>query len=150
MTKALKAAGAMAKIVAPHGGTVLGAKGTELTVDFSFLTTSSVLFDAVYVPGGGASVAALLKEADAVHFVNEAFKHCKTIAATGDGADLLSATYIGAEFKNEGGLSKPQPGADPGIIVSKSSDVRKAANDFIAAIAQHRHWDREMKGDVPA
>jgi catalase len=150
MAKALKAAGAMGKIVAPHGGTIRGAKGTELTVDFSFLTTSSVLFDAVYVPGGQASVAALLKNADATHFINEAFKHCKTIAATGEGAELLAVTYVGAEFKNEEGVSNPQAGADPGLIVSKAGDARNVANDFIAAIALHRHWDREAKGDVPA
>jgi catalase len=150
MVKALKAAGAMGKLVAPHDGTIRGAKGTEMTVDFSFLTTSSVLFDAVYVPGGRASVDALLKNADATHFINEAFKHCKSIAATGEGAHLLGSTYIGAEFRNEEGASEPGSSADPGLIVSKEADARKVANDFIAAIAQHRHWAREAKGDVPA
>ena len=71
-------------------------------------------------------------------------------AATGEGADLLGSTYIGAGFKNDEGASEPGSSADPGLIVSKATDARKVANDFIAAIAQHRHWDREAKGDVPA
>ncbi len=78
MAKALTAAGAMPKIIAPRGGTLTGAQGNALTVDYSLLTTSSVLFDAVYVPGGADSVAMLLKDADAVHFVNEAYKHLQS------------------------------------------------------------------------
>jgi catalase len=62
-----------------------------LLIDFSLLTASSVLFDAVYVPGGAQSVAALVGDRDAVEFVLEAYRHCKPIAATGDGAELLRA-----------------------------------------------------------
>ena len=59
MKKALMTAGAQAMTVAPRLGVLTGAKGEECKADFSFLTGSSVLFDAVYVPGGDASVAAL-------------------------------------------------------------------------------------------
>ncbi len=143
MTKALQAAGAMPKIIAPRGGTLSSAKGKELAVDFSLLTTSSVLFDAVYVPGGEASVAALQREADAVHFLNEAYKHCKAIAATGEGVTLLRASYAASELQ-EGSA------AGSGVVVSTATNVRQVADDFIAAIAEHRHWSREQKGDVPA
>lgn len=149
MTKALQTAGAMVKIVAPHGGMILGAKGNELAVDFSLLTTSSVLFDAVYVPGGAESVAALLREADAEHFINEAYKHCKAIAATSEGVDLLRATYAAGELQVEKGAKELPADASGGLIVSAASDARKVADDFIAAIAQHRHWSREQKGGVP-
>jgi len=150
MTKAIEAAGAMAKVVAPHGGTLSGAKGKELAVDFSLLTTSSVLFDAVYVPGGAESVAALLKEADAVHFINEAYKHCKAIAATGEGADLLRASHAGGELQVEKGATELPAAKRDGLITSVASDARKVADEFIAAIAEHRHWSREQKGEVPA
>lgn len=83
MKKVLTAAGAQAKIVAPRLGFLTSDKGVQVKIDFSLLTTSSVLFDAVYVPGGEESVAALKREAEAINFVNEAYKHCKTIAATG-------------------------------------------------------------------
>jgi catalase len=150
MAKALEAAGAMAKFVAPHGGVIRGAKGKEMPVDFSLLTTSSVLFDAVYVPGGAESVAALKAEPDAVHFINEAFKHCKTIAATGEGVDLLRASYVSSDLRlEEGGKGTPKATIE-GLMVGSASDARNIADDFIAAIAQHRHWSREQKGDVPA
>ena len=150
MTKALTAAGAMAKLVAPHGGTVQGANGKELAVDFSLLTTSSVLFDAVYLPGGADSVAALKREADAVHFINEAYKHCKALAATGEGVELLRASYAASALPDEPAKAKENPAADRGLIVSQAANTRKVAEDFIAAIAEHRHWSREQTGDVPA
>ena len=65
MNKALLAAGASGKTVAPRLGVVTGAGGEELKVDFSFLTGSSVLFDAVYIPDGDASVAALMQQEEA-------------------------------------------------------------------------------------
>ena len=95
MQNALEKAGAMTKIIAPKLGNIVGAGGQNLKVDQSFLTAASVLFDAVYVPAGAKSVQTLSADADAVHFVNEAYKHCKAIAATGDGADLLRASYVG-------------------------------------------------------
>jgi catalase len=150
MTRALQAAGAQAKIVAPRLGVLTGAKGAELMIDFSLLTASSVMFDAVYVPGGAQSVETLLKEPDAVHFVNEAYKHCKTIAASGEGAALLHASYVGAELSTEPDPHSLASSTDPGLIVSPSANVRKVIDEFIAAIAQHRHWSREQKGQVPA
>ena len=150
MAKALQAAGAMPKIVAPRGGILLGSKGKELTVDFSLLTTSSVLFDAVYVPGGAESVAALRREADALHFINEAYKHCKAIAATGEGIGLLRASYAVGELQIEEGAKGLPAVAGNGLVVGIASDARKVADDFILAIAEHRHWSREQKGDVPA
>ena len=55
-------------------------------------SVSSVLYDAVYMPGGKSSVAAVAAEADAVHFLNEAYKHCKAIAADTEAMDVLAAT----------------------------------------------------------
>jgi catalase len=148
MTKALQAEGALPKFVAPRGGTLLGAKGKELKVDFSLLTTSSVLFDAVYVPGGTQSVATLRRDADAVHFINEAYKHCKAIAATGEGVDLLLASYFASALQDKEGAAQATAAAN-GLIVNTAADARKVADAFIAAIAEHRYWVREQKGDVP-
>ena len=55
-------AGASVKLVAPHLGMLTPAAGAPVPVDFSFHTTASVLFDAVIVPGGERSVAALVNE----------------------------------------------------------------------------------------
>jgi len=90
MKKALTDAGAQAKFVAPRLGLLKSAKGAEVKADFSLLTASSVMFDAVYIPGGD-SVKALQQHLEALEFLQETYKHCKTIAATGAGAELIRA-----------------------------------------------------------
>ncbi|MCY7327161.1 MAG: catalase, partial [Saprospiraceae bacterium] len=137
---ALEAAGATVKIIAPKLGTIVGAGGQEIKVDQSFLTAASVLFDAVYVPSGAKSAQALLAEPDAIHFVNEAYKHCKAIAATGDGASLLRASYVPEAGKKD----QSAEAGSLGVLIDTS------AEDFINAIAQHRFWEREKVRKVPA
>ena len=140
MQRALKAAGAQSKVISRRLGTLSTAQGHDITVDWSFLTAGSVLFDAVFVPGGEKSATALVAEPRAVEFVGEAYKHCKTIAATGEGAALLDAAGIGA--------GKAQPGredASAGVVVGKGGDINGVAPEFIKAVAQHRHWSRERR-----
>jgi len=130
MKNALESEGAKTKIVAPKLGTIKSAGGKEIKVDMSFLNTASVLFDAVYIPSGAKSATALMNEPDAIHFVNEAFKHCKAIAADGEGVNLLNKSCAGDKRNDEG------------LIVDKP------AKDFIKAIAQHRFWEREKETKV--
>ncbi len=136
--KALTEAGATSKIVAPHGGFLAMASGTRIKVDHSLATTSSVLFDAVYIPGGSQSIATLKNEDDALYFINEAFKHCKSIAASSEGCDLLACSCGNAELGEPGNLSD-------GIIFGRDGPIEKTARIFIDAISMHRHWKREMK-----
>ncbi|MDQ3220404.1 MAG: catalase [Acidobacteriota bacterium] len=136
MKKALTAKGAMLKTVAPKLGAIKSSDGKAVTADFSFLTTASVLFDAVYVPGGAASIKTLNGEADAFHFVDEAYKHCKAIAAVSEGVDFVNDTFAG---KADG---------DKAVILGKN--VNSTAADFIKAIAEHRNWEREITRKVPA
>jgi catalase len=150
MRQALTAAGGQAKVVAPKLGSLKSAQGAEIDIDFSLLTAGSVLFDAVYVPGGGRSVETLKGEAKALHFINEVYTHCKAIAATGAGIDLLSASYLGAERIIEPNAAGDHIVANEGIIISRNGQVGNVAAEFIEAIAQHRHWSREMKDQVPA
>jgi catalase len=136
MKKALIAQGAMLKTIAPRLGEITSSDGKAVTADFSFLTAASVLFDAVYIPGGEKSVQALGGEADAIHFVNEAYKHCKAIAVSGEAANFLNETFAG---KAED---------DKAVIIGKNSG--SVTNAFIKAIAEHRNWDRESARKVPA
>ena len=137
--KALLNAGAMAQIVAPRLGYLKGAKGTEVKADHSLLTAASVLFDAVYLPGGEQSVQRLLAEDDALVFVREAYQHCKAIAAQDGGVNLLNAALPKKTNEDE---AEDKSGED-GIIISRDAPTDKLAQAFIAAIAQHRHWNRE-------
>ncbi len=145
MKKALIEAGAQAKIVAPRLGMLTGAKGADIHIDFSFLTSSSVLFDAVYIPGGDKSVQALQQEDDAVEFVKEAYKHCKTIAATGAGSRFVSMACLGRDFAGGSEHEGVQNTEDGGLIIGKENDTRGVASKLIDAMAHHRHWARELK-----
>ncbi|MBC7552589.1 MAG: DJ-1/PfpI family protein, partial [Taibaiella sp.] len=145
MKAALKAEGATAEVIAPQQAYVLSATGKKVPVDKSFLTTASVFYDAVYVPGGADSVAALEAEPDAIHFLNEAYKHCKAIAADEDALPVLKATYFGKKL-NTGKNGKSD--VDAGVVIG--SDAAALAGEFIAAIAQHRFWEREKARKVPA
>jgi catalase len=129
MKAALEAEGAQAKVIAPHGGVIKNAKGADIKVDQSFLTAASVLFDAVFIPGGERSTAALINEPDAIHFINESYKHCKAIAADAQGANVLKACFV--KLESDG-------------VITGGKALEKA---FIRAIAQHRFWAREK---VPA
>ncbi|RYU93140.1 catalase [Emticicia agri] len=131
--KALEKEGAMLTIIAPKLGTIKSAGGNETKVNQSLLTAASVLFDAVFVCAGGKSVETLLEEPDAVEFVDEAYKHCKPMAAVGDGVELLKASN---RIKKELGKDTSLP---LGILVDKSPE------EFVSAIAQHRFWEREKK-----
>ncbi len=156
MKKALVGAGAKAKVVAPLLGTLQGAKGTQIAIDFSFLTAGSVLFDAVYVPGGEQSVEILKGDAKAVVFVKEAYLHCKPIAATDAGLELLAEAQPAADKKAKShaqGVVQDNTkllAGDEGIVTGRGTQITQVATKFIKALAHHRHWDRESKGQMPA
>jgi catalase len=140
MKKALTAAGATAKVIAPRGGTLKSARGGGVPVDFSLLTVGSVLFDAVFVPGGEESVKTLSADARARLFVTEAYKHCKALAATGAGVALLPGADAGAARHRTGALEE-------GVVAGGDGDVAKVAAEFIAAVKRHRAWSREAKAE---
>ncbi|WP_397562190.1 catalase [Spongiactinospora sp. 9N601] len=121
---ALTGQGAICEILAPHEGTVAG-----LTADRQLTTASSVLYDAVLLADGGGLAA----NAYAVHFVREAFKHGKAVAALPGGRALLEAAAL-----------PPGPG-----VVGPDTTGGAFEQEFIAAIAAHRHFDRDISG-VPA
>jgi catalase len=142
MKQALEDAGAQTKVIASHLGFIVSENGKQIKVDQSFLTAASVLFDAVYVPDGTKSAAALKDEADAIHFINEAYKHCKAIAASGAGVEFIDATAVRYKSSDENKADKNP--ATNGVLINR--DVK----EFINAIAQHRFWEREKTGKVPA
>ena len=136
MKAALEKEGATVKLIAPKLGVVKTAKGAQLIVGGSFLTDASVCFDAIFIPSG-KHTDALAQEPDAIHFINEAFRHCKAIAANGKAVELLQYTYVNPKGKNK-------PVNDEGVLLNKQP------RDFINAIAQHRFWERELARKVPA
>jgi catalase len=142
---ALVAQGATVHIIAPKLGTILSQEDQQIDVDESFLTAASVLYDAVYLPGGTNSSATLEAEANAVHFLNEAFKHCKAIAADATAIQVLEATYFYKKLPDE---YSEETVLREGVMVS--DDLSSLVELFIRMIAQHRFWDREVPRKIPA
>ncbi len=123
--KAWEAQKATLKLIAPHGGTVRADSGKEYPVDASLLTTESVLYDALYIPGGEGSIALLKKQGKVLKFINEMLKHCKTIAFDGE-AVTLHEISAAQKFKDD-----------------KSIFINAKPQAIAVEIANHRNWDRE-------
>ena len=133
LKQALAAEGAHAKLLGPTSAPVKTADGTLLAVDASMEGLPSVAFDAVYVPGGAASIKALSGDGVALHYLLEAYKHLKAIALQGDARQLLDVLHLQA---------------DEGLLAIKDAQDLKA---FFAAIGQHRVWSREARAKaIPA
>ena len=140
-------AGAVCKFVAPQLGTVSTASGRQLAVDHTFANMPSVMFDAVLIPGGTTSATTLCGLGDAIHFVLEAYKHCKTICAVNEGGQLLSTLGFGP-----GKTAELMTVPTAGVILADAGKVLdgQVSQDFMAAIALHRHWDRLNVDAIPA
>ncbi|WP_288579979.1 MULTISPECIES: catalase [Lysinibacillus] len=82
----------------------------------TFATTSSVLYDGVYVTGAFQNS---YEQAKAEQFIEQAYQHCKTIGYT---ENVLFLQHIA----NKHGVA-----TDP--------------KSFVHALAKHRHWVRECK-----
>jgi catalase len=158
---ALEGAGARTMVVSRFLGTLKG-DGGEVEVDKSYVTTASVLFDAVFVPGG-RHVETLRGQGDALHFVSEAFKHGKPVGATGEGVELLRASPLhgvqladSAEAVESMGVvtvAGPESMADRvkgKVGMSEDTGLGGFTQRFLEALAQHRHWGREVSETIPA
>ncbi len=124
---ALAEAGAVPRYV----GVQLGEMG-GVDIEVTLETAPSVLFDAMVLPHGEAS-ARLASLGQAVEFLKDQYRHAKPILALGSGSRVLEAADI------PGAL--PNGKADPGVLRIKH--VRDAIPAFIAAIARHRHFERQ-------
>lgn len=142
---ALQASGAHCHLIAPRLGALTSADGQAVEADKSFVTVASVLYDAVFIPGGQQSVAALLQQGNALHFVNEAFKHCKPIAALGEGIELLQVADVQG-VAVAGAKSKGKVFVEDGVVTMRQGASLDAfIEEFIQAISEHRHWGRSQK-----
>ena len=130
---ALKKEGALGEVIARFAGTVQDANGAAVPVDRAAPNAPSVIYDAVFIPGGKKSVATLSQFGPAIHFVNEAFSHGKAIAAAGEGADLLKMSAIGSLAAD----------ATSHLGVLTGTDVKTLLKSFLASIAQHRNFSRQ-------
>jgi len=82
---AMKAESAFTFIIGPRRGKIVSATGTAIMADHHFEGQRSTLYDALFIPSGAKSAETLKKNGRVIHWVREAFGHCKTIGAVGEG-----------------------------------------------------------------
>jgi catalase len=128
MTAALKAEGAMLKLVAPEVGGVQASDGTWIGADEKLEGGPSVLFDAVAILASLEGAARLAMRPAARSFIADAFAHHKFIAYVESALPLLAKAGV-AESLDEGFV--PLKGAQD-------------CEGFIARCRKLRFWDRAM------
>ena len=124
LVKATAALGVTALVIAPVGG-VLKAGRRTVTVDRTLATARSIEFDALVVAGGTTPTG----DIKVVVLLQEAFRHCKAIAAWGDGDAVLKSALISNK--------------DSGVEVAEVDKTFTA--NLAAALGLHRAWDRAAK-----
>jgi catalase len=125
--------GAVPRFVSTALGSLQPATGEAIEVDVSVEAAPAVLYDALVLPDGDDAIRALRADGRTLEFIKDQYRHCKPILALGAGEQLLRACGIDAA------LPDGQP--DPGLIIT--SDTSAGTDDFVAAIAKHRHFARE-------
>ncbi len=130
----LEAEGARVELIAPSVAPVRLNDGSELIPKHSLTSIASVCFDALAICPGEEAVKELMTSENkhqVLHFINEAYKHCKAIYF-GKDTEVL--------YQNSNVATKQHE--DPGIITWEDENP---ADKFIQAIAQHRVWDLETE-----
>ena len=123
----------MPRFVSTTLGAVRPATGGAIEVDVSLEAAPAVLYDALVLPDGTEAIDALRADGRTLEFIKDQYRHCKPILALGASDQLLEAC----------GIDPALPGGqrDPGVLVAK--DAATASDAFVAAVAKHRHFDRE-------
>ncbi|MEO8666262.1 MAG: catalase [Ignavibacteria bacterium] len=134
MKTALEGAGATVNTVASHLGFIKSIKGKSIKVDESLLTTSSVLYDAVFIPGGKGSINDLFKCPETFDFIKQAYKHFKAIAINDEALKLFTAACS---------TKTPDDKSNKKISLEGIS-IDKTPAAFIKQISKHRFWNRTL------
>ncbi|ASE61139.1 catalase [Chryseobacterium indologenes] len=134
MKVALEKEGAGVEFIAPSLAKIKADDGSEVTPKHSLTSTASVCFDALFICPGEGSVKELMIPENkhlVLHFINEAYKHCKAIYFGADTEPLYHNSNV-ASKKHE----------DPAIVTWED---KTPMEKFIKAIEKHRVWDLEME-----
>ena len=129
----LKQHGARPVLIGPRVGPFTAADGSPVVAESSFETDPGAAFDAMVIPDGDAAKATFCADARALEHIKEQYRHCKTIFALGPMSAIL----------DECGISPTLPNGEPDPGVLSGEATEEHIGRFVAAVALHRHWDRE-------
>jgi catalase len=152
-----KSAMTMTWVVGPRRNTVYPegqavGTGIGLHADHHFEGQRSTMFDAIYIPSGAEHAKKLASNGRAIHWIREAFGHCKAIAASGEGKLFLTIIYAPIQYQSlffssgasvvQQALGLPEmkfahsPDSDDivtsyGVVTTGKYDVKTAASDAL-------------------
>jgi catalase len=109
-------------------------------VEVSLEAAPSVLWDACVILDGSSASSKLTGSGQALEFIMDQYRHCKTILALGTGSAVLKAAGIP--------LKLPGGGGDPGLLIHESGSEANAVPAFVRALTRHRHFERESDPPV--
>jgi catalase len=140
---ALCGAGGLVEVVSHALGSILSLEGRPIAVDKTWRTASSVLYDALFVPGGEESIASLRALGDPVHYVREAFRHAKPIGASNEGVELLALADL-PEIALASAKQRSKVTVSRGVVSAFGDDLSAFGAELVTAICEHRHHDRAV------
>lgn len=121
----LQHCGVFIEIVSERLGTVTGADGTKIEVDKIFTSTNPVLYDSLYIVGGTSDNEAKFNQ-DLTHYIKETYKHYKPIGVAANAEKYFKTSDVNSL---------------PGVVFAANNPEFK--EEFVAAIAQQRFWNRK-------
>lgn len=138
-----------------------GSEESGLSADFSWESGRSTLFDALYIPGGAQSALTMRDSGRPVHWVREAFHHCKPIAASGEGVDFIQEACQLPGIQLAIKQSDTTAVVDKGVVTVRKFNIFHElkvffeGKDFLSLfaneISKHRCWERSsLAAKVPA
>lgn len=156
---AITASSALAFVIGPRRGPIKSAGGSTVKADFHLESGRSTMYDAIIIPPGAASAATLSQDGRAVHWVREAFGHCKVIGAVGEGVAFVREALGIASLQFSATSGDDTVVTDYGIVTTGRYSVGSAAADiqigkeekgwfskFAYELSQHRCFQRELDG----
>jgi catalase len=127
--------GAVPRLVGMQLGKISADDKSTLDVEISLEAGPSVLYDAVIIPDGEANVKNLMRDANALDFVRQQYRHCKAILVIGSGVDLLAKADVPTTL--------PDGGVDESLLIAESVQLKNALTSFKTVLAGHRSFERE-------
>jgi catalase len=136
--EALVQQGAVARLVGGRIGPMKTASGEVIDADASMENEPGFLFDALVLPDGAEAVAALAQDGHTMEFIKDQFRHCKAILVLGASQALMAKAGLPVS------MDKSQAQGRTGLTFADAAQAQAAAAQFIADVAKHRHFGREM------
>ncbi len=171
---------AVSYLIGPYRNTIFGASegaGAGLIADHHFEGQRSTMFDAILIPSGEEHSKQLIENGRVIHWIREAFGHCKVIGAIAEGwrfatisVDNLNASLginvvkhaLVSPLVKLQGLESDEVISHYGVVTTGVYNVTPAVTDvlqiapgstdfvssFAYEISRHRCYDRVLDGLV--